>query len=123
MESSDILDCQLSASSYLSRNCRHCSRGPPALPSYGRLNCKDSTWIAGLDDDAPWFQVDFAVPKNLTGVITQGWCLKLLTFQEMHALSRKLFALQVSFDLRLLERILLRLIVRRVESDRFLKAW
>jgi len=46
--------------------------GSGRLASDGRLNIPVTSWQPDSSDAAPWHQVDFLTPKNLSGVLTQG---------------------------------------------------
>nr|XP_042904159.1 uncharacterized protein LOC107439698 isoform X4 [Parasteatoda tepidariorum] len=62
MESGDVYEFQISASSFLS---------PSLSPSNVRLD-SDSAWVANKDDGSPFVQVDMLIPTNLTGLMTRG---------------------------------------------------
>ena len=65
MESTEIADKQITASSYYTVKYRGI---------YGRLNGPtDAYWCPDNDDyDAPWFQVDFMSEVSVDGIDTQG---------------------------------------------------
>ena len=70
MESGEIPDTSLTASSYFTYN----HAGGPTLrePKYARLNHPTNAWCADVGDDNPWIQVDLGEEKVVVGIQVQG---------------------------------------------------
>ena len=63
MESGEISDAQLSASSEMSGN---------TTSYYSRLNQADTSWVTGTDDENQWLEVNMYRQTVITGVNMQG---------------------------------------------------
>ena len=70
MESGDIPDASLSASTYFIYI--HAGGSTHREPKYARLNYPTNAWSSDVGDDNPWIQVDLGEEKSVVGIKVQS---------------------------------------------------